>query len=72
MPRINGIEAIAYFRNQYPSTPIIVLTGYPDPDLSARLLKDGVVDYLTKPIAREALLKAVKNAIETRRINFYP
>ncbi|HPU86625.1 MAG TPA: response regulator, partial [Candidatus Latescibacteria bacterium] len=30
MPRINGVEAIAYFRAQYPSLPVIVLTGYHD------------------------------------------
>ena len=29
-PRINGVEAIAYFRAQYPSLPVIVLTGYHD------------------------------------------
>src|SRR5437879_1155879 len=30
MPKINGVEAIAFFQQQYPSVPIIVLTGYPD------------------------------------------
>lgn len=72
MPKINGVEAIAYFRTQYPSTPVIVLTGYPDPDLSSSLMKDGVVEYLVKPVERQKLIGTVKNAMEKRRINFYP
>ena len=28
MPKINGLEAIAFFRQQYPSVPVLVLTGY--------------------------------------------
>ncbi len=72
MPKIDGVEAIAYFRTQYPSTPVIVLTGYPDPDLSSCLLKDGVVEYLVKPVERQKLIGAVKNAMEKRRISFYP
>jgi two-component system chemotaxis response regulator CheY len=72
MPKINGVEAIAYFLTQYPSTPVIVLTGYPDPELSTCLLKDGVVEYLVKPVERQKLIGAVKNAMEKRRISFYP
>jgi DNA-binding NtrC family response regulator len=72
MPKINGVEAIAYFRTQYPSTPVIVLTGYPDTELSSSLLKDGVVEYLIKPVERQKLIEAVKNAMEKRRISFYP
>jgi two-component system, chemotaxis family, chemotaxis protein CheY len=66
MPKINGTEAIAYFRAQYPSTPVIVLTGYPDVQLATSLLKDGVVDFLTKPVDRDKLLSAVKTAMEKR------
>ncbi len=68
MPKINGTEAIAYFRTQYPSIPIIVLTGYPDVQLATSLLKAGVVEYLTKPVDRDKLVGAVKNAIEKREM----
>ena len=66
MPKINGTEAIAYFRSQYPSTPVIVLTGYPDVQLATSLLKSGVVEYLVKPVERDKLVAAVKNAMEKR------
>ncbi|MBD0306062.1 MAG: response regulator, partial [Nitrospiraceae bacterium] len=60
--------AIAYFRSQYPSIPIIVLTGYPDVQLATSLLKSGVVEYLTKPVDRDKLVAAVKSAMEKREL----
>lgn len=66
MPKINGTEAIAYFRSQYPSTPVVVLTGYPDVQLATSLLKDGIVEYLVKPVDRDKLLGAVKSAMDKR------
>ena len=66
MPKINGIEAIAFFRQQYPSVPIIVLTGFPDTKMATELLTKGVTDYLVKPVDREKLLSAVKGAMDQR------
>ena len=66
MPKINGLEAIAFFRQQYPSVPVLVLTGYPDVQLATNLLKQGVVDYLVKPADKDALNAAVERAMECR------
>lgn len=68
MPKINGIEAIAYFRKEYPSTPIIVLTGYPDVTLATELLKQGVTDFLTKPVDKKSLVEAVTKAAQERTL----
>ena len=66
MPKINGQEAIAFFRQQYPSVPVLVLTGYPDIQLATSLLKLGVVDYLVKPVEKDALMAAVEKAMSCR------
>ncbi len=66
MPKIGGVEAIAYFREAYPSTPVIVLTGYPDVRASVDLMKTGVVEYLEKPVSPEQLVAAVQKAITER------
>jgi two-component system chemotaxis response regulator CheY len=68
MPKINGVEAIHYFQTQYPSVQIIVQTGFPDLNLAMSLMKQGVVDYLVKPVEKEKLLAAVSKAIEQRTI----
>jgi two-component system, chemotaxis family, chemotaxis protein CheY len=63
MPKMNGMEAIAYFRSQFPSVPVIVLTGTPDL-LNAEKLKmeQGVMDYLVKPVQPKQLMAAVHKA----------
>jgi len=66
MPKINGIEAIAFFRQQYPSVSVVVLTGYPDVNLATDLIKQGVVDYLVKPVDQVKLLATVEAAMEHR------
>ncbi len=68
MPKINGVEAIAYFRNAYPRVPLIVLTGFPDTDMAASFMRDGVVDYLVKPVEGDKLRAAVERAMERREI----
>lgn len=68
MPRINGIEAVAYFRKEYESIPIIVLTGYPDVQLAVDFMKGGVVDYLVKPVEKDELVEAVRKAARERTI----
>ncbi len=64
MPKINGAEAIAYFRTYHPSVPIVVMTGHPDVELAVSLMKDGVVDYLVKPVSKEDLLAVVRRAVD--------
>lgn len=66
MPKINGIEAISYFQREYPTLPLIVITGYPDVSLAVGLLKKGVKDYLVKPVEKETLLATVKKAVLER------
>src|SRR5712692_2776234 len=50
MPKVNGMEACTYFRSQFPSVPVIVLTGTGTIDKATTLFKQGVVEFLTKPI----------------------
>jgi two-component system chemotaxis response regulator CheY len=64
MPKVNGMEAIAYFREQFPSVPVIVLTGKPDISGAAAFFKQGIVDYLVKPIEAEKLTAAVHKAVQ--------
>ena len=64
MPKINGKEAIAYFRTQFPGVPIVVMTGYPDVELAVSLMRQGVRDYLIKPVAKEELLSVIRKSVD--------
>src|SRR6266508_1992390 len=64
MPKINGMEACAYFRSQFPSVPVIVLTGTGTIDKATTLFKQGIIEYLTKPIEPGKLTSAVGKAVQ--------
>jgi two-component system chemotaxis response regulator CheY len=68
MPRIDGKEAIRYFRSHYPTVPIVVFTGYPDTQLAVSLLKLGVSGYLVKPVSQQELLDVIASSVEKHRI----
>ncbi len=69
MPKINGVEAINYFQQQWPRVPIIVLTGFPDMEMATDLIKKGIVAYLVKPVEKEQLTNAVAKALAQREIH---
>jgi two-component system chemotaxis response regulator CheY len=66
MPKMNGVEAIAFFQNEFPSVPVIVITGFPETELAVSLLKQGVSDYVPKPVESQKLLAVVAKAMEHR------
>ena len=66
MPKVNGIEAIAFFRKEFPSIPVVVITGFPETEMAVSLLKQGVSDYVPKPVESQKLLAIVAKAMEQR------
>ena len=63
MPKINEIIVIPYLRSQFPTCPIIVLSGSPKMDRASNMFKKAGVHFLAKPIDQERLLFAVKKAV---------
>src|SRR3954467_15795397 len=50
LPDGNGVQVLQSLRREGKKTPIIVLTGTKDSDVTVRALDAGADDYLTKPI----------------------
>ncbi|MCH7500678.1 MAG: response regulator [Nitrospinae bacterium] len=63
MPKVNGVEYIEFLKQEAPSIPIVVITGYPDTELAIGLMKKGIKDYLVKPVEKERLLAVVDEQI---------
>jgi two-component system chemotaxis response regulator CheY len=68
MPGLDGTDAIAYFRSQYPSVPIVVLTGFPDVEMAVTLMKQGIHDYLVKPVTKDDVLRVIGAAVNKHEI----
>ena len=66
MPKVSGVEAIAFFRQQCPSVPVIVMTARPEISGATDLMRQGVVDYLVKPVRPDQLTEAVSKYARRR------
>jgi two-component system, NtrC family, response regulator AtoC len=66
MPRKDGFQTLAEVRRGWPTLPVITLSGSCTPANVATVLKAGAVDFLSKPIAHNDLVKAVESALEKR------
>ncbi len=64
MPGMDGLELHKKLRNREIPLPVIFLTGHGDIPMSVRAIKDGAVDFLTKPVTREKLMECVHAAIK--------
>ena len=63
MPKINEVIVVPYLRSQFPSCPIIVVSGSKMMEKSSKLFKEANVEFLAKPINQEQLLGAVNKAV---------
>ncbi|MDG4549274.1 MAG: response regulator [Candidatus Contendobacter sp.] len=63
MPGPSGLDLQAALRHQGNTLPVVFLTGYADVAASVRAMKGGAVDFLTKPVEREALFEALQRAL---------
>ena len=68
MPGLNGLELQEALKVKGSAIPIIFLTGHGDIPMSVRAMKSGALDFLTKPVNDEDLLRAVNSAFEKDRI----
>ena len=66
LPGLNGLELQKQLADRT-DMPIIFITGYGDVRMSVQAMKAGAVEFLTKPFKDEALLDAVRGAIERSR-----
>ena len=63
LPDLNGLDLQKRIVDRT-DVPIIFITGHGDVPMTVRAMKAGAVEFLTKPFDDEALLSAIRNAIE--------
>src|SRR5450756_2625348 len=64
MPDMNGIDLAGRLRTRDIAAPIILITGYPDENISARAAAAGIRQVLQKPLLEESLIKRIRGAIQ--------
>jgi FixJ family two-component response regulator len=67
MPGLSGLDLQRELSEAQIHIPIIFITGHGDIPMSVRAMKDGAMEFLTKPVRGQDLLDAVQMAIERDR-----
>jgi FixJ family two-component response regulator len=63
MPGLSGLDLQRELTKIGASIPIIFITGHGDVRMTVQAMKDGAVEFLTKPFREQELLDAVREAI---------
>jgi len=69
MPELGGLEVAAEMARQGSGIPIIFMTGFGSIPMTVQAMKAGAIEFLTKPVAPEELLRAVRDGLRTDEAN---
>ena len=68
MPDMTGLELVERLKQQGVAEPVIVITGHADVPMAIQAMKAGVVDFIEKPFAEDAILSVIREAIDRRSV----
>lgn len=68
MPEMDGLELFKAIKRIRPDILVIIITAYATVENAVEAMKEGVYDYLTKPLKMEELKLTVKKALETKML----
>ncbi len=64
MPGIDGLELLRRLRATGHTLPVVMMTGHGDVPLAVEAMKLGACDFIEKPFGDEALIQALRSALE--------
>ena len=65
MPEIDPISVVEEIKQRWPEMPIVVMSGYPTPEIIARVKSTGASCFLAKPFTPDELVRAVDRVVGT-------
>jgi FixJ family two-component response regulator len=67
MPGMSGLELQAALKGERSAVPIIFITGLGDIPMAVSAIREGAIDFLTKPVNDAALMKSIERAFQQYR-----
>jgi two-component system, NtrC family, response regulator HydG len=68
MPGLTGLELLREVKAAHPDVDVIMLTAFGTVEEAVAAMKDGAVDFLTKPFQRAQLIRVIRKALERREL----
>jgi len=69
MPKVSGMELLQYIKRRWQNIPVIIITAHGDISEAVAAMQYGALEFITKPLDLEHLLKLTKNALEIRELS---
>lgn len=69
MPVMSGYDLLKKINAAYPTLPVIVLTGHGSIEDAVQAMRDGAVDFFTKPVDLDHLVLTVGKALSNRLVS---
>lgn len=63
MPGVRGFSSLLFLRSEYPSVPVVVVSGYDEQPLIQRVLQFGAMGFIPKTTSLETMGEAVRAAL---------
>lgn len=69
MPKVSGMELLQHIKRRWQNIPVIIITAHGDISEAVSAMQYGALEFVTKPLDLEHLLKLTKNALEIRELS---
>jgi DNA-binding NtrC family response regulator len=66
LPDMDGLDVIKMAKEKWPSTEVVVITGYSSVDSAVTSMKLGAYDYLPKPFTEAQITESIRGALGKR------
>lgn len=68
MPGMEGMELLRTAKRDFPDTAVIMITGFGSVDNAVAAMREGALDYITKPINDDEIKLVIKRIADERRL----
>ena len=65
MPKMSGLELQARLKREECDVPIIFISAFDDAEIRTQAMKEGAVEFLTKPFDHQVLLKILRGTLDS-------
>jgi len=66
MPRLSGADTFTLIRQARPELPIVLTSGYTEPEVGSRFTPDQIAGFLQKPFTPATLVRTIQDAAKRR------
>ena len=67
MPKLDGLALVRALREEQPDTPVVIITGKGTIDAAVEAVREGVFDFVEKPLDPARLKVILQRALEKKR-----